>query len=106
MVPLKEPEFEILLDNQNTTHTEFTHYKTTNRFMYDSARKRSQLSPADKKEVLIVNDSDGSIMEASLRTPYFWRNGRWVTPPVSSTFQRGEGSGGNDGTSRRWALQA
>jgi 4-amino-4-deoxychorismate lyase len=103
--PLKEPELQVLLDNQQTAHTEFTHYKTTTRFMYDDARSRSQISPSDQKEVLIINEADGSVMEASLTTPYFWRNGRWVTPPVSSAFRKGEGSGGNDGTTRRWALE-
>lgn len=37
-------------------------------------------------------------MEGSITTPYFWRRGRWVTPPASA--------GGNIGTTRRFALEA
>jgi len=36
-------------------------------------------------------------MEGSLTSVYFWRGGRWITPTV--------GSGGQDGTSRRLALE-
>lgn len=37
-------------------------------------------------------------MEGTLTTPYFFREGRWITPA--------EGCGGNRGTTRRWALDA
>lgn len=36
-------------------------------------------------------------MEGSITTPYFWRGERWVTPSADS--------GGNLGTTRRWALE-
>ncbi|ETS81882.1 hypothetical protein PFICI_06884 [Pestalotiopsis fici W106-1] len=103
--PQRQPEFEVYVDSASTSQTEFTHYKTTKRQMYDDARKRYSLSPADAKEVLLVNPRDSSIMEGSITTPFLWRNGRWVTPPVSHIFQEGMGSGGNDGTTRRWALE-
>lgn len=104
--PLKQPQYEILVDSGFTLPNEFTHFKTTRREMYDAARNRYQLALADLKEVLLVNSEDGSIMEGSFTTPYFWRNGRWVTPPVSQEFNKGgQDSGGNDGTSRRWALE-
>ncbi|KAF3013579.1 hypothetical protein E8E14_011609 [Neopestalotiopsis sp. 37M] len=101
----RQPAFEVYVDSKPTSQTEFTHYKTTRRQMYDDSRKRYSLSPADTKEVLLVNPRDGSIMEGSITTPYFWRNDKWVTPPVSQMFREGEGSGGNDGTTRRWALE-
>ncbi|KAI0171098.1 aminotransferase [Pestalotiopsis sp. NC0098] len=104
-LPRRQPEFEVYVDSAPTSQTEFTHHKTTRRQMYDDARKRYALSPPDTKEVLLVNPRDGSIMEGSITTPFFWRNGRWVTPPVPKVFQEGEGSGGNDGTTRRWALE-
>ncbi|KAI0134499.1 aminotransferase [Xylariales sp. AK1849] len=103
--PRKEPNFDVLIDSDMTAHTAFTHYKTTNRSMYDDARARHQLSLKDQKEVLIVNEANGSIMEGSSTTPFFWRNDRWITPPVSQSFRKGVGSGGNDGTTRRWALE-
>ncbi|MCJ1397179.1 hypothetical protein MMC11_000371 [Xylographa trunciseda] len=73
----------------------YTYHKTTNRDMYDAAR--AHLSPAATDvEVLIVNGR-GEVMEGSLTTPYFWREGQWVTPQ--------ESCGGNRGTTRRWALE-
>jgi hypothetical protein len=73
--------------------------------MYNMARQRAHINLPDKKEVLLVNEDDGSIMEGSMTTPYFWRDGRWVTPPVSQRYSPKSGSGGQDGTSRRWALE-
>ncbi|KAI1810456.1 putative 4-amino-4-deoxychorismate protein [Poronia punctata] len=105
MVPERNFDFEIYLDQQTTPKTEFTHFKTTHRPMYDAARSRHNIGLADKKEVLLVNERDGSIMEGSITTPYFWRHGRWVTPPVSKEFDADRGSGGNNGTTRRWALE-
>lgn len=105
-VPERNFEFEILVDRHPTVKSEFTHFKTTHRPMYEEARQRANiLSPTDKKEVLLVNGEDGSIMEGSITTPYFWRNGRWVTPPIPKNYDITQGSGGNYGTSRRWALE-
>lgn len=65
--------------------------------MYEDARARVSIpaftSPA---EVFMYNDA-GEMSEGSLTSVYFWRDGRWVTPPV--------GSGGQAGTTRRWALE-
>lgn len=103
---LLSPLYDIYLDRKVTPRSDFTHYKTTRREMYDEARQRAGLKPTDAtKEVLVVNQDTGLIMEGSLTTPYFWRGGRWVTPPVSSTFSTGDGSGGQSGTTRRWALE-
>ena len=79
----------------------YTQHKTTHRPMYSEARKH--IPPPEESsdsvlnaEVLMVNESD-EIMEGSITTPYFRRNGRWVTPSSSC--------GGNLGTTRRWALE-
>jgi 4-amino-4-deoxychorismate lyase len=101
----KQPEYEVYIDSELSPPTAFTHHKTTKRQIYDAARRRHALGMADPKEVLLVNPKDGSVMEGSITTPYFWRGGRWVTPPVSQRFREGRGSGGNDGTTRRWALE-
>ncbi|KAI1641431.1 aminotransferase [Biscogniauxia mediterranea] len=103
--PARDFAFDVLIDNQGTPRSEFTHFKTTRRRMYDEARSRARLGLADKKEVLLVNSDDGTVMEGSISTPYFWRDGRWVTPPVPEVFNVTHGSGGNDGTTRRWALE-
>ncbi|KAL8684016.1 MAG: hypothetical protein Q9186_000046 [Xanthomendoza sp. 1 TL-2023] len=82
----------------------FTRHKTTERSVYDKARSLIPTMPRKKEhpegilhETLIVNHG-GEVMEGSITTPYFWRFGRWVTPPASA--------GGNMGTTRRYALEA
>ena len=100
------PPYVVHLDDRPTRRSEYTHYKTTKRDMYDQARTRAGLKPTDAtQEVLIVDEATGSIMEGSLTTPYFLRGGRWVTPPVAEKFSTDDGSGGQDGTTRRWALE-
>lgn len=100
------PHNDVFVDDMITHPSEYTHYKTTRREMYDQARQRAGLKPTDAtKEVLIASQATGSIMEGSLTTPYFWRGGKWVTPPVSRNFSQEDGSGGQDGTTRRWALE-
>lgn len=103
--PEKTPCFTLLVDSELTDASQFTHYKTTRRAMYDAARKRAGIALTDLKEVLVINSDDSSVMEGTIFTPYFWRSGRWVTPPVSAGFQQDEGSGGQEGTTRRWALE-
>lgn len=108
--PLSQPRpstpYVVHLDDHSTRRSEYTHYKTTRRDMYDQARARAGLKPTDAtQEVLIVDETTGSIMEGSLTTPYFLRGGRWVTPPVAEKFSIDDGSGGQDGTTRRWALE-
>ncbi|KAI3390817.1 hypothetical protein diail_8584 [Diaporthe ilicicola] len=100
------PPYGVHLDDRPTRRSEYTHYKTTKRDMYDQARTRAGLKPTDaSQEVLIVDEATGSVMEGSLTTPYFLRGGRWVTPPVAEKFSNDYGSGGQDGTTRRWALE-
>lgn len=101
----KRPEFVVYVDRGKTPSSEFTHFKTTNRSMYEAARERFNIQLPDSKEVLTINEANNTIMEGSTTTPYFWRNGRWVTPPVAPRYSAGGDSGGNDGTTRRWALE-
>ncbi|MCJ1322487.1 hypothetical protein MMC15_007836 [Xylographa vitiligo] len=74
----------------------YTVHKTSKREMYDAARAHMSATATDV-EVLVVNER-GEVMEGSVTTPYFRRDGRWVTPR--------EGCGGNRGTTRRWALES
>ncbi|KAM0333415.1 hypothetical protein ACHAQA_002076 [Verticillium albo-atrum] len=103
--PSKSLVYEVVPDTALTARSEYTHFKTTKRAMYDGARSRTGIQLTDAKEVLVVNKTDGSVMEGSLTTPYFFRSGRWVTPPVPQNFSWESGSGGQDGTTRRWALE-
>lgn len=94
------PIWRVYIDTEATTPSGFTTHKTTARDDYTAARLRAGISsPAETAEVLVVNP-DGEIMEGSITTPYFRRRvsegPAWCTPPLAS--------GGNDGTTRRYAL--
>lgn len=87
----------IYIDTHETTPSALTKYKTTERSMYDSARDRAGITNINvEEEVLLVNTSN-EIMEGSMTTPYFRKDSRWITPPLSS--------GGQTATTRRWALE-
>lgn len=88
---------EVSVDPALTEPSAFTRFKTTHRDMYTAARSRAGIhSFQDPAEVILVN-LKGQVMEGSLTTVYFFRGGRWVTPPPSS--------GGQAGTTRRWLLE-
>ena len=74
----------------------YTQHKTTFRSHYDFARSHLTKDQSGV-EVLLMNLA-GEIMEGSIATPYFFRNGMWVTPAKEC--------GGNQGTTRRWALES
>ena len=88
----------ILLDTAKTQPSPYTSHKTTSRDMYNLARERVGIEDmAEKTEVLVVSEKDGEIMEGSLTSVFFWRDGSWLTPEA--------GSGGQVGTTRRWGLE-
>ncbi|RDW91242.1 hypothetical protein BP5796_02407 [Coleophoma crateriformis] len=94
----KGEAWTILADSAKTTPNPYTAYKTTSREMYNTARERVGIVDLTlKKEVLLVSDQDEAIMEGSMTSVFFWRNGKWTTPPISS--------GGQAGTTRRWLLE-
>ena len=96
--PLISKAWDVLPDTVRTKPSPYTSYKTTSRDMYTAARERVGIKEmTEKREVLIVSERDGEIMEGSLTSVFFWREGKWRTPPVSS--------GGQVGTTRRWALE-
>jgi len=96
--PERSTPWDVMPDKERTPPTSFTSYKTTNRDMYTGARERVGIQDmTEKREVLIVSERDGEIMEGSLTSVFLWRNGAWTTPPVAS--------GGQIGTTRRWALE-
>jgi 4-amino-4-deoxychorismate lyase len=90
--------WDIVPDTARTKPSPYTSYKTTSRDVYTTARERVGIKDmAEKREVLIISEKNGEIMEGSLTSVFFWRDGKWTTPPVSS--------GGQVGTTRRWALE-
>jgi hypothetical protein len=95
--PPKANPFDVIPDTSKTAPSLYTSYKTTSRDMYNDARHRVGIEDMTaRQEVLLVSDT-GEIMEGSLTSPYFWREGKWMTPSVDS--------GGQIGTTRRWALE-
>lgn len=94
----KSVSWEVLLDRDNPqTVSARTMYKTSDRSFYDKARANTGISSYDQNsEVLLIN-VENDIMDGSIATPYFFRNGQWVTPDAYS--------GGQQGTTRRWALE-
>jgi len=98
--------WRVFISPASATPTMFTKHKTTHRDIYDEVRKHIPTWAVDTRdpgntgimpEILLVN-TQGEIMEGSITTPYFFRNGIWVTPPATS--------GGNIGTTRSWALES
>ncbi len=90
-------EWTVVLDDRPTEVTESTMFKTWDRSPQSRARADAGiLSVGTTKDVLLFN-SDNEILDGSNSTPYFYRDGGWVTP-ISS-------SGGLQGTTRRWALE-
>jgi 4-amino-4-deoxychorismate lyase len=90
--------FICIPDPATTEPSSYSTYKTTSRSLYDSARLRINLTSfTERREVLLISTKEGEIMEGSLTTPFFWRNGSWITPKV--------GCGGQIGTTRRWAIE-
>ncbi|KAF3041315.1 hypothetical protein E8E12_005466 [Didymella heteroderae] len=78
------PEWTLRLDTHPTPSSPFTLLKTTERTAYDSSRSRALPStPASSvhREVILWNEVN-EITEGTLTSLYFWRGGRWVTPPV------------------------
>lgn len=99
---IPEPSWRIYPSPTSISPSLLTRHKTTDRSMYDEAR--SFIPPSSQQgeyaryvlsEVLVFN-LENEVMEGSISTPYFWRQGRWVTPPASA--------GGNLGTTRMYAL--
>jgi len=65
--------------------------------MYTNARSRAGIhSFQSSAEIVLVNPS-GELMEGSVTSVYFLRDGKWVTPSVAS--------GGQIGTTRRWLIE-
>lgn len=92
-----EPEWTAVLDVRPTEVTDATMYKIWDRSPQSRARADAGiLTLGATKEVLMYN-AEAEVLDGSNSTPYFHRQGKWVTP-VSS-------SGGLQGVTRRWALE-
>ncbi|KAK2596805.1 Aminodeoxychorismate lyase [Conoideocrella luteorostrata] len=87
----------VYLDSQPTRPSLFSKYKTSYTKEYDDARSRvgiSNINPG-QHDALLYNKA-GHVSGSASKTVYFWRDGRYVTPPHSS--------GCKLGVTRRWAI--
>ncbi|EON63241.1 hypothetical protein W97_02468 [Coniosporium apollinis CBS 100218] len=90
------PTWLLTLDTEPTPSSAHTALKTTHRPHYDAARARALPSSSSRSsktgaqstttgtemyETLLYNECD-EMTEGSLTSVYFFRGGRWVTPPV------------------------
>ncbi|KAH9816970.1 aminodeoxychorismate lyase like protein [Teratosphaeria destructans] len=92
-----EPEWTASLDDQPTEASESTMFKTSDRACYERARRSAGINSFFELKEVLLYDPSGEVLDGSISTPYFWRDGRWVTPP--------SWVGGLQGTTRRWALE-
>nr|POE54306.1 aminodeoxychorismate lyase [Quercus suber] len=90
-------EWTVAIDIQPTEPSEVTMFKTSSRAPYARARAAADIrSLAMTKEVLLYSP-ENLLLDASISTPYVYRDGRWTTPASSC--------GGQQGSTRRWALE-
>ncbi|KAG2154551.1 aminotransferase [Suillus clintonianus] len=93
----------IHIDTQPTSDT--TSLKTTDRRAYDDARVRAGLQPVGSLDPpashapddVILYNTRNIVTESSVCNVAFYRNGRWVTPPLAA--------GCISGVLRRWLIE-
>ncbi|KAF2630497.1 hypothetical protein BU25DRAFT_313121, partial [Macroventuria anomochaeta] len=77
-------EWRLRLDTSPTPSSPYTLLKTTERGVYDASRSRAlpdNQASAVHREVILYNEVN-EVTEGTLTSLYFFRGGRWVTPPV------------------------
>ncbi|EKG12050.1 Aminotransferase class IV [Macrophomina phaseolina MS6] len=90
----KAPSWILTIDTAATPTSPHTLLKTTHRAHYDAAKRRSvpreAPSSGQMHEVLLWNSVE-EMTEGSFTSAYFYRGGRWVTPPVGVPNNVSEG---------------
>lgn len=98
--PPPGPIWSVRIDTQPTPSSVFTATKTTRRKHYDAARSRTNLLPllqaTAAADVLLYN-AEGEVTESSVSNIALYRNGKWLTPPLSTGCLKG--------VIRRWLLE-
>lgn len=94
----EDAQTKVYLALESTCASLFTLHKTNHRPMYATARAAANIEhdAPTTAEVLLYNEQS-EVMEASLSTAYFLREGRWITPDSPC--------GGNLGSTRSLALE-
>ncbi|KAA8916055.1 hypothetical protein TRICI_001797 [Trichomonascus ciferrii] len=79
--------YRVYLDDKTSVVGPFTSFKTTRRSVYSEARERKLNDPNDTdsrpKEVVLFNARDEAT-EGSITNIAFKRDGRWITPALTS----------------------
>ena len=85
--------------SQNEIRPDFiTKHKTNLRSQYAKVMEDAPyVDPTIHKAEMLCVNIEQQVMEGCITTPYFWKNGTWITPRAEC--------GGNLGTTRRWALE-
>lgn len=95
------------------------YFKTSRRLLYDAAlarvnhlglRNSSTTADAGGRDLPlmpILHNSAGHVTEGAYASVYFFRDGQWVTPPVTEldAAEDDEAAGAQAGTTRRWAIE-
>jgi para-aminobenzoate synthetase / 4-amino-4-deoxychorismate lyase len=77
-LPQGHAERLILSSVRVNSSDEFLYHKTTNRAVYDAARRECD----DRTDAILINER-GEITETTILNIAVFRDGRWVTPRVS-----------------------
>ncbi|KAF2273094.1 uncharacterized protein EI97DRAFT_189686 [Westerdykella ornata] len=104
-------EWLLRLDKDATPSSPFTLLKTTVRDLYNTSRARAlPTNPQNPRfvEVILYNECN-ELTEGTVTSLYFFRGGRWVTPPVgvpagaftATTLKEGDGEGWDEGELRK-----
>ncbi|KAF2185980.1 hypothetical protein K469DRAFT_687416 [Zopfia rhizophila CBS 207.26] len=105
----ESPNWLLRLDTTPTSISPFTSLKTSHRPFYSASRSRAlptnTAAPA-LAEVMLYNECQ-EMTEGSITSLYFYRGGKWVTPPVGvpagdfpsslKSTEREDGNEGRDG---------
>ncbi|KAK3071512.1 Aminodeoxychorismate lyase [Teratosphaeriaceae sp. CCFEE 6253] len=90
-------EWTICLAQASVDSSVDTKHKTSDRAVYERARASAGITDFKQTKEVLLYDHQGAVLDASICTPYFFRDGRWITPRTEH--------GGQQGTTRRWALE-
>lgn len=78
------PQYNIYIDTKYTIVGPFTSFKTTRRELYEAARDRNLPKNTNAFQEVVLFNSKDEVTEGSLTNVAFLRDGKWITPSVTS----------------------
>ncbi|EGV66412.1 Aminodeoxychorismate lyase [Yamadazyma tenuis] len=76
--------WDIYVDSETILMSPFTSFKTTHRSHYNAAREKCLPGARVGKEEVILGNVRGELMEGSITNIAVHKDGKWVTPELSS----------------------